>query len=314
MKRSELLASTGALVVASSLPARAQTAPTIRMGVVGVEEAAWAYYAQEKGFYKAAGLNVDISVFPNGGSVSQGLAGGALDVGVTNSGSMSLAKQRGLPIALIACGCLYTQASPIAHLVVGKTTGIRTAKDLTGKTLAVSTLRDMIQATTLQWIDKNGGDSKGVNFTELPPPQQVPAILAKRIDGSALVEPFYSRGKDDVTNVGYPYQAVNNGKPFQTLGMAASNTWLASNAAVAKRLAGALHEAAKWANRNHEEAGRLLAAFTKIDQAVINAYPRVTFAESNSPGLVQPVIDLMAHYQILAKTFPATELFAPGLT
>lgn len=313
MKRSELLAFAGVAVAATALPARAQGASKIRMGIVGVEEAAWAYYAQEKGIYKQAGLDVELSVFPNGGSVTQGLAGGALDVGVTNSGSMSLARQRGLPIALVACGCLYTPASPIAHLVVGKSSGLKTAKELSGKTLAVSTLRDMIQATTLQWIDKNGGDSKSVNFTEIPPSQQVPAILAKRIDGSALVEPFYSKSKADVASIGFPYQSVADGKPFQTLGIAGNNAWVAKNTALAKRLAGALHEAAKWANKNHDEASVLLAKFTKIDQAIINAYPRVTFAESNSPALVQPVIDLMARYAILAKGFPATELFAPGL-
>ena len=54
------------------------------MGVVGVEEAALPYYAQEKGIFKAAGLNVQLTVLPNGGSVSSAILGGALDGGVTN--------------------------------------------------------------------------------------------------------------------------------------------------------------------------------------------------------------------------------------
>jgi NitT/TauT family transport system substrate-binding protein len=218
-----------------------------------------------------------------------------------------------LPIGLIACGALYSQTAPISHLIVGKTLGIRTAKDLAGKTLAVSTLRDMIQVTVLQWIDKNGGDSKAVNFTEIPPAQQASAIVAHRIDGSALVEPFYARARADVEAIGNNYEAVADGKPFQTLGIVGNASWLSQNGATARKLAEALHEAARWANHNHDDAARLLATFTKIDLAVIQTIPRLLFAESNNPGYVQPVIDMMARYNVLGKTFAATELFVPGV-
>jgi NitT/TauT family transport system substrate-binding protein len=308
-----MLALTGAAVAAGAVPAGAQSGPTIRFGIVGVEESATPYYAQEKGFFKQAGLNVQISVFPNGGSVTQGLAGGALDVGVTNSGSMSMARQRGLPIDMIACGALYTQSSPISHLVVGKNSGIRTAKDLAGKTVAVSTLRDMIQVTVLAWIDKNGGDSKVVNFTEIPPAQQAASILAHRIDGAPIVEPFYSRSRNDVEQIGLNYEAVNDGKPFQTLGIVGNKDWVAKNGALVHKLADALHAAARWANRNHDEAAHLLTAFTKIDPSVIAAYPRLTFAETNNASYIQPVVDMMARYAVLQKGFPAAQLFAPGL-
>lgn len=314
MRRAALLALSGAGFAAAALPARAQ-AETVRFGGAGVEESALPWYAQEKGFFKDAGVDVALSTFPNGGSITQGMLGGSIDVGVTNSGSMSSAYVRGLPLYLVACGALYSPSSPIAHLVVNKTLGIHSAKDLSGRTIAVSTLRDMVQATGMQWIDRNGGDSKSVNFVELPTPAQDAAILAKRIDGSIMVEPIYSQSKNDVQQMGLTYEAVNDRKPFQTLGIAGNKDWVDRNPALARRLQAALHAAARWANdaRNHPEAVTLLVRWTKIDAAVIAGYPRLTFAETNSPTLVQPVIDLMARYGILPRTFPAAELFASGL-
>src|ERR1019366_630483 len=206
---------------ASTLPVLGQTADKIRFGVVGVEESALPYYAQEKGLFRAAGLNVEISILPNGGSVTQGILGGALDIGVTNSGSLSSAFIRGLPLYMLACGAVYAPRSPISHLAVGKA-GITSAKELTGKTFAVSTLHDMIQGTVLAWIEKNGGDWKAINFVELPPPQMAGAIVAKRIDGGAIVEPFFTASKNDLFNLGYNYSAVNNDKSFQTLGIVVS--------------------------------------------------------------------------------------------
>ena len=312
MRRSDLIALAAAALAAPALPAGAQSPAPVRFGAVPVEEAALAFYAKEKGFFKAAGLDVDLTILGNGGAVSAALAGNALDVGVTNSGSMALAHARGVPIELVACGALFTPASPIAHLAVGKTSGIRTAKDLSGKTLAVSTLRDMIQATALLWIDKNGGDSKTVNFVEVPPPQQGAAIVSKRIDGAVIVEPFFTGAKNDVLELGTTYSAVNDDKPFQTLGIAGAKGWVDANPADARKVAAAVHAAAKWANasKNHAECVTILAQYTKVLPAVITSYQRLTFADRNSVALVQPVVDLMAKYGLLAKGFSAGEMFA----
>jgi NitT/TauT family transport system substrate-binding protein len=312
MKRSDVLAMTAAALAAPALRAVGQTLEHVRFGAVPVEEAALAFYAKEKGFFTAAGLDVDLQILGNGGAVSAALGGNALDVGVTNSGSMALAHARGVPIELVACGALFTPASPIAHLAVGKTAGIKTAKDLTGKTLAVSTLRDMIQATALLWIDKNGGDSKTVNFVEVPPPQQGAAIVSKRIDGAVIVEPFYTGAKNDVIELGTTYSAVNDEKPFQTLGIAGASGWVSANPATARKVAGAIHAAARWANasKNHAECVTILTQYTKVLPAVITSYQRLAFAERNSPSFVQPVVDLMAKYGMIAKGFSADEMFA----
>src|SRR6202453_2741883 len=247
MKRSAMIAVSGAALAATTLPVRAQSAATVRMGVVGVEEAALPYYAQEKGIFKAAGLDVQLTVLPNGGSVTRGILGNAVHVGVTNSGSMSAAYIQGLPLQMLACGAVYAPRSPISHLAVGKGSGLTTAKDLNAKTFAVSTLHDMIQGTVLAWIEKNGGDWKAINFIEMPPPQMAAAIVAKRIDGAAIVEPFFTQSKNDLTNLGYNYSAVNNDKAFQTLGIAVAKDYFDKNAATAKKVAGVIHDAAKWA-------------------------------------------------------------------
>src|SRR5579875_2315423 len=176
MKRSQMLALAGGLIAGRALPTAAQSTGTIRLGTVGVEEAAMVYYAQEKGFFKQVGLDVAFSTFPN-------------------SGSLSSALSRGLPMVLIQCGALYTPASPIAYLVVGPATGIKNVKELAGKTIAVSTLRDMIQGATMAYIDANGGDGKAVNFVELPPGAQPAAIAQGRIHGGVIVEPIYTQNK-----------------------------------------------------------------------------------------------------------------------
>jgi NitT/TauT family transport system substrate-binding protein len=314
MKRSSVLATLGAVALARPRATGAQSS-AVRIGSAPIEEEALAYYAIEQGFFKRAGIDVELNVSSNGGgAMSAAIMGGSLDIGLTNTGSIASAHIHGLPFYLLACGSLYTPAAPISHVVVGKTLGIKNAKDLSGKTLAVSTVHDMLQAVTMAWIDQNGGDASTVRFVELSASAIDAAIQAGRIDGGLLNEPYYARAKNDVQLLGLPYAAMDHSKPFQTIGMAANADWVSRNPALAKRVAAVLHQAAHWANTNHAEASTLLARYTGIEPGMVVNFPRITWAETNDAAFVQPVIDLMAHYAILPKTFPARELFVPRIS
>jgi NitT/TauT family transport system substrate-binding protein len=310
MKRLEMLAATAAVLAAA--PAVAQSVP-VRIGSAPIEEAALPYYAIQQGFFKQAGIDVELIVSSNGGgAMMAALFGGSLDLAFSNTGSLSSAHTHGLPVYLLACSSLYTPAAPISHVCVNKSLGIKSAKDLAGKTLAVTTVRDMIQAVTTAWVDQNGGDGKSVHFVELPAAQIAPAILAGRIDGGVLNEPYYARAKSDVQLLGLPYAAMADNKPFQTIGCAAHADWVARNPALAKRVATVLHQASHWANQNHADTSVMLARYTQIDPSMVATFPRITYAETNDPSYVQPVIDLMAKYEILPKPFPARDLFPPA--
>lgn len=313
MRRSQMLALAGGALAARTLPAAAQSNAPIRAGMGPVEEAAVLYYAVERGFFKRVGLDVSLTVFPSASLIGAGLASGGLDIGVLNTGALSSAYVRGLPMLLIQCGGIYTRTSPIAHLVATPSSGIRTARDLNGKTLAVSTVRDMAQAAAMAWIDAHGGDSKSVNFTEIPNVAMGEALAQNRIHGAVIVEPFYTRAKNNVVLVGLAYEAMNGGRPFQTLGIVGNKNWIDANGALARRVSFAIRAAARWANRDHADCLPLLARFTKIDPAVIASYPRIAYAESNNAGLVQPVVDVMARYGFLPHGFAASEAFAPGV-
>jgi NitT/TauT family transport system substrate-binding protein len=308
MKRLNWLAGTAAVLAASR--ASAQNAPAVRIGSAAIEEAALPYYAIEQGFFKRAGIDVDLIISSNGGgAMLAALFGGSLDMAFTNSGSIASAHMHGLPLNLLACGSLYSPAAPISHITVSKTLGVKSAKDLSGKTLAVTTVHDMIQAVTMAWIDQNGGDAKAVKFIELPAAQIAAAIVGGKLDGGVLNEPYYARARNDVQLVGLPYSAMAGNKPFQTIGAAAHADWVEKNPALAKRVATVIHQAAHWANDNKADASTLLARYTKIEPSMVASFPRITWAETNDPAYVQPVIDLMVRYEILPKAFSARELF-----
>ena len=310
MKRSQFVALTGAAAAAGAVPARA--AGPIRVSAGGVEEFAQPYFADKKGFFRDAGLTVEVSVIAGGGLATQAIIGGAIDCGMTNSGSMSSAHVRGLPIYWLCPGGIYTPGSPIAHLVVAKNSPINDAAGLSGKTIGVSTLQDMVQASGMLWLDKHGGDSRAVKFFEIKAAEMPAAIAVGRIDAAIIVEPVYTAAKDGLKLIGLPYETVNNRKPFQTAGLIGNKTWVDANPDLARKVVQVILHTGDWANKTPAEAVTLLAQLTKAEPAALNAYPRIPYATKYDPGLVQPVIDVIAHYGFIPKSFSATELRAPG--
>jgi NitT/TauT family transport system substrate-binding protein len=311
MKRSRFVAFGAAAAAARALPAGA-AGPPIRISAGAVEEFAQPYFAVQKGFFRDAGLPVELSIIPGGGLTTQAVIGGAIDVGITNSGSMSSAHVRGLPVYWLCPGGVYSTVSPIAHLVVGKTSPINDAAGLAGKTIGVSTLQDMVQAAGMSWIDKHGGDSKAVKFFEIKSGEMPAAIQTGRIDAAIIVEPVYTSARDQLKLIGLPYEAVNGGKPFQTAGLIGNKAWVDKNPDLARKIVQVILHTGDWANKNPVEEVALLAQLTKADPAALNAYPRIPYATKLDPGLVQPVIDVIAHYGFIPKSFPDAELRAPG--
>jgi NitT/TauT family transport system substrate-binding protein len=307
LKRGTFAALTGAAIAVPTI-VRAQSSPvTIRLGTAPVESYALCYYAQQRGFFKAANLDVEISAFSGGGGVMTAIAGGALDVGCANVGAQANAHVRGLPFAMIAAGGQYTSSSPTTELVVAKASPIKTAKDLNGKTVGVSTLKDLQQASVMKWVDSNGGDSSTLKFLEIPVPEMAPALTANRLDAATLLEPSLTYAKNDVRLLGKCYDAI--AKTLTITTHFSSNDWLAKNAASAHALIGALRQAAEWANKNPEPAGVILGNVAKIPASTIAEMNRVSFGTALDLATIQPVIDAAAQYKFLPKSFPVTEMF-----
>src|ERR1700722_12577572 len=109
--------------------ASAQT-QTLRVGATANDTYAEAYYAQDQGFFTNAGLTVELTTFPNGAAISAGVAGGALDVGVSNPVQLANAIVHGVPFVYIAGGALNSTAAPTALLCVAANSPIKTARDL----------------------------------------------------------------------------------------------------------------------------------------------------------------------------------------
>jgi NitT/TauT family transport system substrate-binding protein len=269
-------------------------------------------YAIKAGFFKRAGLDVDLTVLPSGAAVAAAVAGGAIDIGKSSLVSLMNAHMHGVPIELVAAGGMYDANAPYAELVIASDAPFKTGKDLNGKTIGVPALGDFNVLVSSMWVDQNGGDSKTLKFVEVPNTPQAAAVADHRIDAAVLQQPDLSLSLETgkVKVLGLDYSAIS--PSFMFTGWFAKNDWAAAHPDLVKTFARVAVEAARYTNAHHAETAQLLADASKIPLATIQKMARTDSSLTVTPAMIQSTIDASFKYKLLPKTFPASELiFTP---
>jgi NitT/TauT family transport system substrate-binding protein len=186
---------------------------------------------------------------------------------------------------------------------------IKTGKDLSGKTIGSSSLRDINAAASMAWIDKTGGDSKTVKVVEVPASAGAAFLEEHRADAVTLNEPAVSQAlaTGKIRILAPPYDAVGTG---MTAGFAAMAPYVAANRDAMERFAKAMHEASMYTNTHLPETVDLVAAYSGVAPDVVAKSVRFIDAEFLEPRYLQPMIDLCARYQLIDKNFSAADVIS----
>jgi NitT/TauT family transport system substrate-binding protein len=309
MKRLDVIAGIAGSAALSFAPRRVAAAGTpIRIALLPIDTDSLPYYAQDLGYFQAAGIDSQIQVIQAGSSVITAIVGGSIDIGFTNPISLAAAVQHGIPIVAIAAAAVYeAHEVPTAAIVVPNNSTLKTAKDLNGKTMACSGLKTLGQWAPAVWIDKNGGDSSQVKFAEMPFPDMPLALAQGRVDCAFPAEPFITQAKDVSRVFADAFAAVG---PRFSLGIwVTSKQWADAHRDLVAAFAQVMGKTAAWSNQHHAESAGILAKYIKLDSSVAAKMARVR----NAPRLVasdmQPVIDLATRY----GTLPAPAMSADML-
>jgi len=281
---------------------------TIHVASTPIDVGAEVYYAQALGFFKQAGLDVQIQSIDNGAAIAGAVAGGAADIGQSNVVSIATAYQKKLPFVVLAPAGTYSSASPTTELIVLADAPFKTAKDLENKILITNGILNIGQIGGDAWLEKNGAAFRSVKWLEIPTTATGAALLSHRADAAVLSEP--SLGAALATGsfrvFATPYDAL--GKRWQIGAWFTTKGWVAAHPEAAKKFVAVMQQTARWANAHHPESLQILRDASKADFP--STMHRATYGEQLDATLFQPVIDASAKYGAIAAPFPAAELFS----
>ena len=312
MQRSRFIAgSFGVGVALFANGARAQTTlAKLRVGTVASDSFAGAYFAQEMGFFEKASLAVDVQTFPNGSAISSAIAGNALDIGAATPITLANAVAHDVPFVMIAAGGLSTAKDPNTLLVVAQNSPIRSAKDLIGKTVAVTGVRALADALLNVWFTKNGVDPTKVSRVEMPGGPMAAAIERGTVAAALINEPARSLAlkSGNFRILGDPTSAI--APQILSAAWFTTPSYVQQNGDNVKRFQSAIAAAQRWANAHHDESAAILATYVKGNVDVIRGMVRCEFADQLRVADIQPELDVAFRFGIIPKSVKAGDLIA----
>lgn len=136
------------------------------------------YYGVDRGFYKQEGINLTINEGRGSANTVQVVGAGTDTFGLADSSSIINLISKGGEIKSV----MNILSSTGFSVVSAASAGIRTPKDIEGKTLAVSPgdpIRGLLEAVAAH----NKVDISKVRFVQVDPAAKVVTVLEKRADG-----------------------------------------------------------------------------------------------------------------------------------
>jgi NitT/TauT family transport system substrate-binding protein len=312
MKRSAALVAVAGMAL--PLRVRAQSLTKVIVAAPPGTGATPALYAMKAGIFRKYGLDIDFQKMNSGAAIQAALAGGSVQIGNGSATSVITAYAHGLPLQFVCGGAFYEAGNrvPYQMLLVGKTSPIKTAADLNGKTLGLAVARgDLAAMSTQAWVEKHGGDWQSIHILEIPQAAMAAGVDQGRIDGMSMGSPgsTIALASGKVRILADPFEAV--AKRFSIAPWFSATSWVKANPEIVQRFGQAMSEASTYANSHPKEMLPLLAAFSGVDPQVIESAARAPFIVPLGPADFQPLIDVMLTYKVIDKPLDANDLIAP---
>jgi NitT/TauT family transport system substrate-binding protein len=179
LSRRQLMAGVaGAGTMLMVRPANAADAVTLRLNWIlsGVFSVFW--YGKERGFFRDEGIDLTPAEGQGSARTVQSVAAGGDMFGLADGGSIILGATKGAGVKAVM-GILNKSPYTIS---MREETGVKTVKDLVGKTIAVTPGEASLPLLQAVW-NANGIDPQSVHLLNVDGAAKLTAVLEKRVDG-----------------------------------------------------------------------------------------------------------------------------------
>jgi ABC-type nitrate/sulfonate/bicarbonate transport system substrate-binding protein len=309
-----------ALVFAfAALVAPARAADTVLVGSVDANTAnLWPLYIAEKnGYFGAAGLKLETVFSQSNASVIQQLAAGSFNI-APSAGIVDpiRANEKGAPVSILR---ILIQSPPYALLAKP---GIKTIKDLKGKTIMIGGPKDVTRIFTDRMLEPNGLKSGDYDYVFAGATSaRFSALKSGAVDAAILTVPFnFYAESAGYTNLGFVFDYIPD-MPFAA--MAVNRNWATANPKVVQGFLDGVLKGVTWfydAN-NKAAAIKVMLERTKLkEDDIARSYDflhdKKLFEPTGklSKARVNVALDALKQLGDIPAGFPVDKLFLPGVT
>ncbi len=300
-----------ATALAATLPsALAQDMQTIRVERSPVGQFQGLFIAEELGYFKDRGIELDISIGTSPDGALAQLMSNQKDVAMTGAAPLGAAVANGLPVVAVL-NAQDQNETPTFGFLVKPGTPIKTIEDLKGKKIGLPGIASPQGAALLQTLEDHGMTRDDVELVNLPFPGVLSAIESGSVDAGIPIGLFYTLGEQQ----GYPEfkevfdNAVQNAP---AVFFAANKNWADENADLLNRFIEAMALAYDYANEHPEKVREIDGQQTKLPKDFIATRDIVPFEAGFDADAWQKQNEAFAKYGFISRIPESSEYIWSG--
>jgi NitT/TauT family transport system substrate-binding protein len=160
---------------------------TVKIGYLPSDHDAALFVADAQGMYKENNITTELVQFNNGGDLMTAMASGEVDVGYVGITPVLSSVAKGVPVKVISSAQIEGSG-----IVVTDASGINTASDLKGKSIATPGEASIQNALLSYYLSKNSMSLKDLNVSAMKVPSMNDALKTGQIDGIVTFQPYVS--------------------------------------------------------------------------------------------------------------------------
>jgi NitT/TauT family transport system substrate-binding protein len=271
----------------------------IKVGAMPIIDSAPVWIAQQKGYFKDEGLEVDLQVVAGAAVAVPKIATGELDFTYGAYVPYFQAQAKGAADLKIVADS-YQTAANIFVILVKKDSTIKSPKDLTGKTIATNTKNSITDLLGKSVMETNGIDITTIKWVEVPFPEMQARLADGAIDAAIVLEPFVTQAERSIGALPILDTATGPTANFPISGYASSAKFVKENPKTTEAFRRAVTRASEEAQQRPvvEEA---VQQYAKISKEIASLVRIGTFPTSIDRTRLQRTVDLMKKYGMLTK-------------
>jgi len=281
----------------------------IKVAVLPVVDLAPLRLAQEGGYFKAEGLEVEAVDAPSGQQSMTKMIGGEVDIAFSTYMPFFVAKSKGAAdIRLVADA---VSASPKSNAVVTvPNSSVKTINDLAGKKIAITDKNTASHLLTVSVMKDHGVDTSKVQWVPMQLPNIAAALSSGQVDAGYLPEPFLTQASKVVGATPVVDIATGATQDFPLAGFGALGSFVDKNPKTLAAFQRALGKAVRdSADRSKIEP--LIVKYAKVDAETASLLTLPTFGSTLDPRRLQRVPDLLLQTGVLTAKLDAAPMLAP---
>jgi NitT/TauT family transport system substrate-binding protein len=272
------------------------------------------FFAQEKGYFKAEGLDIELVAVPGGPAVAAAIAGGSADIGYAAPTPIAIARQAGQPYRFFI-GMEredFKKGELWGTILASEKSGIKDIKGLVGKKVILGPPGGLCELAVRDWLAKHGLNWSQITPLHQPFPQMQAALEVGNADAACIIEPFTTAVQASTaiksTTLAKGYLAESPER-YTVDGIFANETWLAANpnaiAGIKKAMLKAWNELAK----DRPTIEKILDTEFRFPKALSDRI-KIDFVSQISlqPADFEPIIAAMKKHGMVKPDFKTEDL------